>query len=240
MGSSPSGCTIFYATINLMLDLQNIVFMVKNGSKQRTIINDLSLKVKTGEFVVITGPNGSGKSTLAKIIMGIEQPTSGQILFDKQDITKMSVTDRAKLGIAYSFQQPLHFKGLTAKDLLQIAATGQETFLKDEKTNYKKLLAAVGLGEEYLTREINNSLSGGELKRVEIASVLARDAKLMVFDEPEAGIDIWSFSKLVKVFQKLRENHTVIVISHQKRIIDIADRIVIIRDGKISKEGLAL
>ena len=223
-----------------MLDLQNIVFMVKNGSKQRTIINDLSLKVKTGEFVVITGPNGSGKSTLAKIIMGIEQPTSGQILFDKQDITKMSVTDRAKLGIAYSFQQPLHFKGLTAKDLLQIAATGQETFLKDEKTNYKKLLAAVGLGEEYLTREINNSLSGGELKRVEIASVLARDAKLMVFDEPEAGIDIWSFSKLVKVFQKLRENHTVIVISHQKRIIDIADRIVIIRDGKISKEGLAL
>ena len=223
-----------------MLDLQNIIFMVKNGSKQRTIINDLSLKVKTGEFVVITGPNGSGKSTLAKMIMGIEQPTSGKIYFDKQDITKMSVTDRAKLGIAYSFQQPLHFKGLTVKDLLQIAATSQETFLKDEKTNYKKLLAAVGLGEEYLQREINNSLSGGELKRVEIASVLARDAKLMVFDEPEAGIDIWSFSKLVKVFQKLRENHTVIVISHQKRIIDIADRVVIIRDGKISKEGLAL
>ena len=214
--------------------------MVKNGSKQRTIINDLSLKVKTGEFVVITGPNGSGKSTLAKMIMGIKQPTSGKIFFDKQDITKMSVTDRAKLGIAYSFQQPLHFKGLTVKDLLQIAATGQETFLKDEKTNYKKLLAAVGLGEEYLQREINNSLSGGELKRVEIASVLARDAKLMVFDEPEAGIDIWSFSKLVKVFQKLRENHTVIVISHQKRTIDIADRVVIIRDGKISKEGLAL
>ena len=214
--------------------------MVKNGSKQRTIINDLSLKVKTGEFVVITGPNGSGKSTLAKMIMGIKQPTSGKIFFDKQDITKMSVTDRAKLGIAYSFQQPLHFKGLTVKDLLQIAATGQETFLKDEKTNYKKLLAAVGLGEEYLQREINNSLSGGELKRVEIASVLARDAKLMVFDEPEAGIDIWSFSKLVKVFQKLRDNHTVIVISHQKRTIDIADRVVIIRDGKISKEGLAL
>ena len=214
--------------------------MVKNGSKQRTIINDLSLKVKTGEFVVITGPNGSGKSTLAKMIMGIKQPTSGKIFFDKQDITKMSVTDRAKLGIAYSFQQPLHFKGLTVKDLLQIAATGQETFLKDEKTNYKKLLAAVGLGEEYLQREINNSLSGGELKRVEIASVLARDAKLMVFDEPEAGIDIWSFSKLVKVFQKLRENHTVIVISHQQRIIDIADRVIIIRDGKISKEELAL
>ena len=223
-----------------MLDLQNIIFMVKNGSKQRTIINDLSLKVKTGEFVVITGPNGSGKSTLAKMIMGIEQPTSGKIFFNKQDITKMSVTERAKLGLAYSFQQPLHFKGLTVKDLLQIAATGQESFLKDEKTNYKKLLAAVGLGEEYLQREINNSLSGGELKRIEIASVLARDAKLMVFDEPEAGIDIWSFSKLVKVFQKLRENHTVIVISHQKRIIDIADRVVIIRDGKISKEGLAL
>ncbi|MBR0134380.1 ATP-binding cassette domain-containing protein [Candidatus Saccharibacteria bacterium] len=222
-----------------MLDLQNIVFMVKNGTKKRTVIDDLSLKIKAGEFVVITGPNGSGKSTLAKIIMGINKPTSGQIIFDKQDITQMSITDRAKLGIVYSFQQPLHFKGLTVKDLLQVAATGQETFLKDNKTNYKKLLETVGLGEEYLNREINNSLSGGELKRIEIASVLARNAKLMVFDEPEAGIDIWSFSRLVNVFQKLRKDHTIIVISHQKRIIDIADRVVIIRDGKISKEDLA-
>ena len=222
-----------------MLDLQNIVFMVKNGTKKRTIIDNLSLKVKAGEFVVITGPNGSGKSTLAKIIMGINKPTSGQIIFDKQDITKMSITDRAKLGIVYSFQQPLHFKGLTVKDLLQVAATGQETFLKDNKTNYKKLLEIVGLGEEYLDREINNSLSGGELKRIEIASVLARNAKLMVFDEPEAGIDIWSFSRLVNVFQKLRKDHTIIVISHQKRIIDIANRVIIIRDGKISKEDLA-
>ena len=222
-----------------MLDLQNIVFMVKNGTKKRTIIDDLSLKVRHGEFIVITGPNGSGKSTLAKLVMGIENPTSGKILFEKQDITKMSVTDRARLGIAYSFQQPLHFKGLTVKDLLQVAATGQETFLKDEKTNYKKLLSAVGLGEEYLNREINHSLSGGELKRIEIASVLARNAKLMVFDEPEAGIDIWSFSRLVSVFQKLRKDHTIIVISHQKRIIDIADRVIIIRDGKISQEELA-
>lgn len=218
-----------------MLELCNLEFAVK----KRQIVDDISLKVKKGEFVVITGPNGSGKSTLAKLIMGIEQPNSGQILFDKQDITKMSITDRAKLGIAYSFQQPLHFKGLTVKDLLQVAATGQETFLKDEKTDYKKLLETVGLGEEYLNREINNSLSGGELKRIEIASVLARDAKLLVFDEPEAGIDIWSFTRLVKIFEKLRGNHTVIVISHQQRIIDIADRVVIIRDGKISKEELA-
>ena len=218
-----------------MLELCNLEFAVK----KRQIVDGISLKVKKGEFVVITGPNGSGKSTLAKLIMGIEQPTAGQILFDKQDITKMPITDRAKLSIAYSFQQPLHFKGLTVKDLLQVAATGQETFLKDEKTDYKKLLAAVGLGEEYLQREVNNSLSGGELKRIEIASVLARDAKLLVFDEPEAGIDIWSFNQLVKVFQKLHENHTLIVISHQQRIIDIADRVVIIRDGKISKEDLA-
>ena len=218
-----------------MLELCNLKFAVK----KRQIVDDISLKVKKGEFVVITGPNGSGKSTLAKLIMGIEQPNSGQILFDKQDITKMPITDRAKLGIAYSFQQPLHFKGLTVKDLLQVAATGQETFLKDEKTDYKKLLATVGLGEEYLNREINNSLSGGELKRIEIASVLARDAKLLIFDEPEAGIDIWSFTRLVKIFEKLRGNHTVIVISHQQRIIDIADRVVIIRDGKISKEELA-
>ena len=219
-----------------MLELCNLEFAVK----KHQIVDGISLKVKKGEFAVITGPNGSGKSTLAKLIMGIEQPTSGQIFFDKQDITKMPITDRAKLGIAYSFQQPLHFKGLTVKDLLQVAATGQETFLKDEKTDYKKLLATVGLGEEYLNREINNSLSGGELKRIEIASVLARDAKLLVFDEPEAGIDIWSFTRLVKIFEKLRENHTVIVISHQQRIIDIADRVIIIRDGKISKEGLAL
>jgi Fe-S cluster assembly ATP-binding protein len=218
-----------------MLELCNLGFSVK----QRKIINGISLKVETGEFIVITGPNGSGKSTLAKIIMGIEKPTSGKIIFDKQDITGMSVTDRAKLGIAYSFQQPLHFKGLTVKDLLQVAATGQETFLKDEKTDYKKLLATVGLGEEYLNREINNSLSGGELKRIEIASVLARNANLLLFDEPEAGIDIWSFTRLVKIFEKLRGNHTVIVISHQQRIIDIADRVIIIRDGKISQEELA-
>jgi Fe-S cluster assembly ATP-binding protein len=218
-----------------MLELCNLEFAVK----KRQIVDGISLKVKKGEFIAITGPNGSGKSTLAKLIMGIEQPTTGKIIFNKQDITKMSITDRAKLGIAYSFQQPLHFKGLTVKDLLQVAATGQETFLKDEKTDYKKLLATVGLGEEYLNREVNNSLSGGELKRVEIASVLARDAKLLVFDEPEAGIDIWSFARLVKIFEKLRENHTLIIISHQQRIIDIADRIVIVRDGKISKEDLA-
>ena len=167
--------------------------------------------------------------------MGIQNPTSGKIIFNNEDITKKSITDRAKLGIAYSFQQPIHFKGLTVKDLLQISSTGQESFLKDEKTNYQKLLANVGLNEDYLNREIDNSLSGGELKRIEIASVLARDAKLMIFDEPEAGIDIWSFDKLVKVFQKLHQDKTrsVIIISHQKRIMDIADRIVIIGDAKL-------
>ena len=216
-----------------MLELCNLKFSVK----KRQIIDDVSFKIKKGEFVVITGPNGSGKSTLAKLIMGIEQPTAGQIFFNKHDISKMSITDRAKLGISYSFQQPLHFKGLTVKDLLQVAATGQESFLKDEKTDYKKLLATVGLSEEYLSREVNNSLSGGELKRIEIASILARDAKLLIFDEPEAGIDIWSFNQLTKVFQKLRKKHTIIVISHQKRIIDIADRIVIIKNGKISAQG---
>ena len=225
-----------------MLDLQNIIFMVKNGAKQRTILDGISLKVKAGELIVITGPNGSGKSTLAEIIMGIQNPTEGFVILNGEDITKKSVTERAKLGIAYSFQQPLHFKGLTVKDLLQVAATGQETFLKDENTDYVKLLATVGLNEEYLGREINDSLSGGELKRIEIASVLARNSKLMVFDEPEAGIDIWSFDRLVKVFQKLHkdQNRAIVIISHQKRIIDIADRVIVIRDGKISKEDIAL
>jgi len=225
-----------------MLHLQNITFMVKNGTRQRRIIDDLSLKLAPGELVVITGPNGSGKSTLAQIIMGIQKPTSGKILLSGQDITETSITDRAKLGVAYSFQQPVRFKGLTVRDLLQVAATGKETFLEDKQTDYAKILAKVGLDAgEYLNREIDDSLSGGELKRIEIASILARDAKVMVFDEPEAGIDIWSFDRLVKVFRKLHqdEKRAMIIISHQRRIMEIADRIVIMRDGKIAAQGNA-
>ena len=223
-----------------MLHLQNITFMVKKGSQQRQIIDDLSLKLAPGELLVVTGPNGSGKSTLAQLIMGIQTPTSGRILLGGEDITEQSITDRAKLGMAYSFQQPVRFKGLTVRDLLQIAATGKETFLEDKQTDYAKLLAQVGLdADEYLDREIDDSLSGGELKRIEIASALARNARLLVFDEPEAGIDIWSFDRLVKVFRKLHQDkeRAIIIISHQRRIMEIADRIVILRDGKISAQG---
>lgn len=223
-----------------MLHLQNITFMVKKGSQQRQIIDGLSLKLAPGELLVVTGPNGSGKSTLAQLIMGIQAPTSGRILLGGEDITEQSITDRAKLGMAYSFQQPVRFKGLTVRDLLQIAATGKETFLEDKQTDYAKLLAQVGLdADEYLDREIDDSLSGGELKRIEIASALARNARLLVFDEPEAGIDIWSFDRLVKVFRKLHQDkeRAIIIISHQRRIMEIADRIVILRDGKITAQG---
>ena len=223
-----------------MLHLQNITFMVKKGSQQRRIIDDLSLKLAPGELLVVTGSNGSGKSTLAQLIMGIQTPTSGRILLGGEDITEQSITDRAKLGMAYSFQQPVCFKGLTVRDLLQIAATGKETFLEDKRTDYAKLLAQVGLdADEYLGREIDDSLSGGELKRIEIASALARNARLLVFDEPEAGIDIWSFDRLVKVFRKLHQDkeRAIIIISHQRRIMEIADRIVILRDGKITAQG---
>ena len=229
-----------YCIIVQMLHLQNITFMVKKGSQQRQIIDDLSLKLAPGELLVVTGPNGSGKSTLAQLIMGIQTPTSGRILLGGEDITEQSITDRAKLGMAYSFQQPVRFKGLTVRDLLQIAATGKETFLEDKQTNYAKLLAQVGLdADEYLGREIDDSLSGGELKRIEIASALARNARLLVFDEPEAGIDIWSFDRLVKVFRKLHQDkeRAIILISHQRRIMEIADRIVILRDGKITAQG---
>ena len=222
-----------------MLDLQNIEFVVKNGAKRRTIIQDLSLSVKAGEFVAITGPNGSGKSSLARLIMGINRASDGKLIFNGQDITEKTITERAKLGIAYSFQQPVHFKGLSVRDLLQVAATAKETFLQDTGTDYEKLLATVGLSQDYLERQIDNSLSGGELKRVEIASVLARGAKLMVFDEPEAGIDIWSFARLTDVFRKLHKKPdcAIVVISHQKSILNIADRVVILKDGKIQAQG---
>lgn len=209
-----------------MLELKNLSF------KSR-IIDNLSLKIKTGEIIVITGPNGSGKSTLAKLIMGIEKPNSGQIFFDKKDITKLSITERANLGIAFSFQQPVRFKGVTVGRLLDLAGPESPA----------KLLAAVGLEPaEYLDRELDGSLSGGEMKRIEIASVLARKVRLMIFDEPEAGIDIWSFDNLIKVFQKIRKeigDSSIIIISHQEKLMKIADRIIMLENGKIVKDGPA-
>lgn len=223
-----------------MLQVKNLSFSVGPARKRSTILNNLNLNIKPGEFVVITGPNGSGKSTLAKLIMGLETATDGQIIFNNTDITSRSITERAQLGIAFAFQQPPHFKGLTVKDLLQISATGHETFLEDTETDYKKLIETVGLDESYLEREINNTLSGGELKRIEIASALARQARLTIFDEPEAGIDIWSFEKLVLIFKKFRDKapeRALIVISHQQRLIRQADRIVVLRGGQIALQG---
>ncbi|MBQ3476401.1 ATP-binding cassette domain-containing protein [Candidatus Saccharibacteria bacterium] len=214
-----------------MLKLNKISFTT-GGS--RKILDSISLKVRSGEFSVITGPNGSGKSTLAQIIIGIKNPTSGQIIYNKTDITNLSITERAKMGIAFSFQQPVKFKGVKVYDLLNVASGAMM-----EKAEAGKYLEKVGLNpEQYLLREVNDKLSGGELKRIEIATVLARDAKVLIFDEPEAGIDLWSFENLTKVFKKLKaEKKTIIVISHQERILKIADKIVILENGKIEAEG---
>lgn len=220
-----------------MLQVKNLSFSVGPAKNRTNILCNLNLKINPGEFIVITGPNGSGKSTLAKLIMGLSKPTSGQILFEKQDITDKNITERAKLGIAYAFQQPPYLKGLTVKDLLQISATGHETFIEDEKTDYKQLIETVGLDESYLEREVNNTLSGGELKRIEIASTLARNAKLTIFDEPEAGIDLWSFEKLTNIFKKYRQKapeRSLIVISHQERLIRQADRVIVLEKGRIA------
>jgi Fe-S cluster assembly ATP-binding protein len=186
-------------------------------------------------FVAITGPNGGGKSTLAKMIACIIQPTSGQILLDAEDITGCNITERAKKGISFAFQQPVHFKGLTVKDLITIAA-GKKMSIND----ICSILSEVGLcARDYIDREINNSLSGGELKRIEIAMILARGTKMSIFDEPEAGIDLWSFNSLIKVFEKMRDeiNGTILIISHQERILDIADKIIVIANGEVEKIG---
>ncbi len=224
-----------------MLGLVGVSFSVKHGKSVKNVLNDVTFSVNDGELVVITGPNGSGKSTLAKIIAGLEVPTSGKILLNNEDITAKSCTDRARLGIAFSFQQPVTFKGLTVKDLLTIAATGNETILSGDTDNIDKLLLKVGLDPElYMDRELNASLSGGEQKRIEIASVIARNADFTIFDEPEAGIDIWSFSKLINVFKAmLKENpkRSIIIISHQERIMKLADRIFVMEKGKIVKQG---
>ena len=219
-----------------MLELKNIVFDVTedDGSTKR-IIDGVSLKLDENKFYVVTGPNGGDKSTLARIIMGIEKPTSGQILLDGVDITDKSITERAKMGISFALQQPVRFKGIKVHDLINIASG------KDLGTGEAcEYLSAVGLcARDYIEREVNSSLSGGELKRIEIATVLARGTKLSVFDEPEAGIDLWSFQNLIHIFETMREEikGTILIISHQERILNIADEIIMIADGKITKIG---
>ena len=219
-----------------MLELKDINYTVTEESgEQKTIIDGLNLEIEDGRFVVITGPNGGGKSTLAKVIMGINRVSEGQIFLDGEDITADSITERANKGISFAFQQPVHFKGIKVIDLLRLAAGRQIS--NDEACEY---LSKVGLcAREYIEREVNASLSGGELKRIEIATVLARGTKLSIFDEPEAGIDLWSFQNLIKVFENIRENinGTVLIISHQERILNIADEIVVIQDGKVKKKG---
>ena len=202
----------------------------------KEIIKDIRVVIPDGKFTVITGPNGGGKSTLAKLIAGIQKPTSGQILWDGQDITEMSITDRARMGISYAFQQPVRFKGITVLDLIRLAK-GEEISI----SGACEYLSQVGLcAKDYINREVNASLSGGELKRIEIATVLARGTKLSVFDEPEAGIDLWSFQNLIQVFEKMhREIHgSILIISHQERILNIADEILVIGDGEVTDHGV--
>ncbi|MBO4770622.1 MAG: ATP-binding cassette domain-containing protein, partial [Clostridia bacterium] len=216
-----------------MLELKNLSFSVKTEEgEEKKIINDLNLTVKDRSFLAVTGPNGSGKSTLARLIAGVEKPTGGQIVLDGQDITDMGITERAKAGIGFAFQSPVRFKGIRVYDLLRIAAGKKLT--PSEACEY---LSEVGLcARDYVNREVNGSLSGGEIKRIEIATVLARQCRLTVFDEPEAGIDLWSFQNLIRVFRSMRENiqnSSMIVISHQERILSIADEIAVLEDGRI-------
>ena len=218
-----------------MLKLENISFSVDVDGKGLGIIDNISLEIPDGAFTVITGPNGGGKSTLARLIMGIEKPTGGRILYNGTDITDMSVTERAKLGIGFAFQHPPRFKGLTVRRLLSLAA-GYE-LPEDECCSY---LTSVGLcSKDYLNREVDTSLSGGEVKRIEIATLMARDLQLAIYDEPEAGIDLWSFNMLVESFKGISKirNESMVIISHQERIMKIADEIAIIANGTVKKKG---
>ncbi len=219
-----------------MLELQNLSFQVSDkDSPQKEIIKNISLKFDDHTFIAITGPNGGGKSTLAKLIMGIEKPTCGKILFNGLDITDMDITKRAKLGISFAFQQPVRFKGIKVKDLIALA------FGSSLSTNGAcEYLSKVGLcARDYINRDVDGSLSGGELKRIEIATIIARNTPLSVFDEPEAGIDLWSFNNLIKVFEEMHEarSNSLIIISHQERILNIADEIVVVSDGQIASRG---
>lgn len=219
-----------------MLELKNISFEADGDDGIVEIVRDVSLTIPDNRFVVITGPNGGGKSTLAKLIAGIEKNTAGQIFFDGADITDKNITERARMGIGFAFQQPVRFKGLTVLDLLRIAAG--KPIKVAEACEY---LSEVGLcAKDYISREVNASLSGGELKRIEIATVLVRNVKLALFDEPEAGIDLWSFKNLIRIFENMRnssKDRTIVVISHQERILEIADEIIVLADGKIVKQG---
>ena len=217
----------------MLLELKDICFERDN----KKILDNVNLNIDLGEFVAITGPNGSGKSTLVKIVMGINKPDSGKIIFDGQDITDLPINERAKLGISFAFQQPVKFKGITVYDLLKI--------LSKKNINKKEAcdaLAKVGLcANEYVDREVNSSLSGGELKRIEIANVALTEGKLTMFDEPEAGIDLWSFNNLIDVFAEMNERikGSIIIISHQERILNIADRVILMKNGKVERIGKA-
>ncbi len=217
-----------------MLEFKNVSYVASNADGEKEIIKNVSFEIKE-KFTCLTGPNGGGKSTLAKLIMGIIKPNEGRIFFDGRDVTDLSITERANAGISFAFQQPVRFKGITVSDLINYA--GGRKLKISEVCDY---LSEVGLcAREYVNREVNASLSGGELKRIEIATAMARGAKLSVFDEPEAGIDLWSFSSLIKVFEKLRDKMggSLIIISHQERILNIADRIIVISDGQIKEDG---
>ena len=217
-----------------MLELKNVTFSVEADGVGKEILKDVSLTIDS-PFTAVTGPNGSGKSTLAKVIAGIYRPTSGKILLDGEDITELSVTERARRGVSFAFQQPVRFKGVTVRDLISVAAGGDVSFSR--ACSY---LSEVGLcAKDYVDREINSSLSGGELKRIEIATVMARGTALSIFDEPEAGIDLWSFNNLIRVFENMQKKigGSIMIISHQERILKIADRIIVLTAGEITGDG---
>lgn len=220
----------------IMLELQNLSFQVSDDAdSQKEIIKNIDLTFEDHTLIAITGPNGGGKSTLAKLIMGIEKPTSGKILFNGTDITDLSITERAKLGISFAFQQPVRFKGIKVRDLITLAAGNNINF--SSACDY---LSKVGLcARDYINRDVDASLSGGELKRIEIATIIARNTPLAVFDEPEAGIDLWSFNNLIKVFEELHSatDNSLIIISHQERILNIADEIVVLAGGSVQARG---